>query len=92
MTIERRRVLYDGRVQGVGFRMTARRLASNYPISGFVRNLDDGRVELVVEGDLPDLTAYLDAIHREFGNMIRDITVERQTPGIEPLEGFSIRY
>jgi acylphosphatase len=92
MTIERRRVLYEGRVQGVGFRMTARRLASGRPISGSVRNLDDGRVELVIEGDSNDLAAYLDAIHREFGNMIRDITVERETPGSEPLAGFAIIY
>ena len=92
MTIERRRVLYEGRVQGVGFRMTARRLASSHPISGSVRNLHDGRVELVVEGDLPNLAAYLDAVHREFGNMIRDISVQRETPGSEPLEGFTILY
>jgi acylphosphatase len=92
MTIERRRVLYEGRVQGVGFRMTARRLASSHPISGSVRNLHDGRVELVVEGESPDLAAYLDAIHREFGNMIRDISVEREMPGNEPLEGFTIIY
>jgi acylphosphatase len=92
MTIERRRVLYEGRVQGVGFRMTARRLASSHPISGSVRNLPDGRVELVVEGDSADLTAYLDAIRREFGSMIRDITVETETPGTEALEGFSILY
>jgi acylphosphatase len=92
MTIERRRVLYEGRVQGVGFRMTVRRLASSHPISGTVRNLGDGRVELVIEGDSNDLAAYLDAIHREFGNMIRDITIETETPGSEPLAGFSIIY
>lgn len=92
MTIERRRVLYEGRVQGVGFRMTARRLASSHPVSGTVRNLPDGRVELVVEGDSAGLAAYLDAIRREFGDMIRDITVEREPPGGEPLSGFSIIY
>src|SRR6187455_864933 len=53
MPTERRRVWYEGRVQGVGFRYTARGLAGGFPVSGYVRNLDDGRVELVAEGDAP---------------------------------------
>ncbi|WP_435010034.1 acylphosphatase [Tundrisphaera lichenicola] len=92
MTIERRRVVYQGRVQGVGFRMTARRLASSHPISGSVRNLDDGRVELIIEGDAHHLGLYLGALQREFGDMIRDITVEQEEPEGEPLSGFSILY
>jgi acylphosphatase len=43
-------VLYTGQVQGVGFRYTARRIASRYPVTGYVRNLPDGQVQLVVEG------------------------------------------
>jgi acylphosphatase len=50
-----RRVLYSGRVQGVGFRYTARRIAQGYPISGYVKNLPDGRVELLAEGAPSDL-------------------------------------
>jgi acylphosphatase len=45
-----RRVLFSGHVQGVGFRYTARHIAQRHPVTGFVRNLPDGRVELVVEG------------------------------------------
>jgi acylphosphatase len=48
---ERRRILYAGRVQGVGFRWTAARVLADVAVTGYVRNLADGRVELVVEGD-----------------------------------------
>ena len=47
---ERREVYYSGHVQGVGFRYTAASLAASLDVSGFVRNLSDGRVQLVVEG------------------------------------------
>ena len=43
-------VTYRGRVQGVGFRYTARTVAAGYAVQGFVRNLPDGGVQLVVEG------------------------------------------
>ena len=84
--------MYTGRVQGVGFRMTSRRLSSAFPVSGYVRNLEDGRVELVVEGEPDALATYLHAVHREFGDMIRDIQEELEPPGDETLAGFTIRY
>ena len=62
MPSERLRALYTGRVQGVGFRDTAQRLAGRFAVSGFVRNLDDGRVELVAEGEPVEVNAFLDAI------------------------------
>ncbi len=92
MRIERRKVTYEGRVQGVGFRMTARRLSSAFPVSGYVRNQDDGRVELVVEGEPEVVTSYLQSIRREFGDMIRDIREEPEQAGVESLAGFTIRY
>jgi acylphosphatase len=92
MIIERRRVTYAGRVQGVGFRMTARRLSAGFPVSGYVRNQEDGRVELVVEGEPDVVASYLQAIHREFGNTILDIHEETEQAGGESLAGFTIRY
>jgi len=55
-------VLYSGRVQGVGFRYTVRQLARGYDVVGTVRNLSDGRVELVAEGAKAELDAFLEGI------------------------------
>jgi acylphosphatase len=55
-------VLYSGRVQGVGFRYTVRTLAAGYEVTGAVRNLADGRVELTVEGTKTELEAFRVAI------------------------------
>ncbi|MCE0497953.1 MAG: acylphosphatase [Methylacidiphilales bacterium] len=55
-------VFYSGRVQGVGFRVTARRLACGYNVVGAVRNVSDGRVELIAEGTRSELEAFLTGI------------------------------
>jgi len=91
MPIERRRVYYSGRVQGVGFRFTAERLAQRFRVAGFVRNLDDGRVELLAEGEAAEVAAFLDAVRREMDPYILDIQEERESPVDRPLRGFSIR-
>ncbi len=57
-----RRVFYEGRVQGVGFRYTAKTLAHGFDITGWVRNLADGRVELQAAGDKEEVEAFLAAI------------------------------
>ena len=56
-------VLYSGRVQGVGFRYTAKTVITGFEISGIVRNLSDGRVELVAEGAHAELESFRAAIH-----------------------------
>lgn len=48
--IKRTHAIVDGQVQGVGFRLSARSEAVRLGLSGFVRNLSDGRVEVEVEG------------------------------------------
>jgi acylphosphatase len=55
-------VCYSGRVQGVGFRVTVRRLACGYEVTGTVLNLPDGRVELIAEGSRAELEAFLAGI------------------------------
>jgi acylphosphatase len=62
-------------VQGVGFRYTARHLARGHPVGGYVRNLSDGRVEMVAEGESKDLDAVADAISRQMEGFIRGVTV-----------------
>ena len=62
---ERMTILYSGKVQGVGFRYTAKTVATGFEITGVIRNLPDGRVELIAEGGRTELadfrTAILDA-------------------------------
>lgn len=55
-------VLYSGRVQGVGFRYTAKSVAAGFEVTGTIRNLPDGRVELVCEGSRPELEAFRSAL------------------------------
>ena len=55
-------VFYEGSVQGVGFRWSIRHIAKGFDVTGWVRNLLDGRVELQVNGDEGELRAFLDAV------------------------------
>ncbi|HZN36826.1 MAG TPA: acylphosphatase [Pirellulaceae bacterium] len=52
-------VHYSGRVQGVGFRFNAQWIARGFVVTGFVRNLPDGRVQLVAEGEEKEVDRYL---------------------------------
>jgi len=52
-------VLYEGKVQGVGFRSSILSLAKGYEVTGWVRNLPDGRVELLACGDTTELEDFL---------------------------------
>ena len=84
-------VYYSGKVQGVGFRYTVRSLAVRSDVTGFVRNVPDGRVHLVVEGAADEVAAFLDAIKVEMAHYIVDVqeTVQPAT-GRFPL--FEIRH
>ena len=56
-------VFFSGRVQGVGFRYTAKTVATGFEITGTIKNLTDGRVELVAEGSHAELDAFRAALH-----------------------------
>ncbi len=89
--MERRTVLYRGLVQGVGFRYTARSIAARFAVAGYVRNLADGRVELVAEGAPAELDRFLAAISEAMGRYI-DVTEQVTSPSTEGLRGFEIRF
>ena len=55
-------VLFEGNVQGVGFRYSVKQIAKGFEVTGFVRNLRDGRVELQAAGDEEEMRAFLDAV------------------------------
>jgi len=79
MTISRH-VFYSGQVQGVGFRYTALRLAQCHAVAGTVRNLADGRVELVAEGEAAEVDRFLDALRRHMAAYIADVVAEDEPP------------
>lgn len=86
----RKRVIYHGRVQGVGFRATVYEIASNLPVSGFVRNLSDGTVEMIVDGSEDVVKSLMGTIDRRFPSNISrtdEATVSRG----EEFAGFQIR-
>jgi len=66
-------VWYSGRVQGVGFRFRTKQVSTGYEVTGTVRNLSDGRVELVAEGNEAELKEFQQAIRDSgLGSLIRD--------------------
>ena len=71
-----RRVLFSGRVQGVGFRWTVNRHARRYPVTGFVRNLHDGRVELVISGTVDSLDQLSADVTEHFADNITAVDSE----------------
>ncbi len=89
--MKRIRIIARGRVQGVGYRMFVRDAAVRYRVGGWVRNLDDGTVEAVLEGESGDVDTALEAIHARGSSIIRvdAISVIPEPPVGE--NGFSIR-
>jgi acylphosphatase len=88
--MERRRVRYGGRVQGVGFRATAQFLARQHPVTGWVRNEEDGGVLMEVQGEPGAIDALLRALReRMAGNILRE---DAAAGAIDPAEaGFEVR-
>jgi acylphosphatase len=86
-----RLVHYSGNVQGVGFRLTTLRIARNYDVTGYVKNLPDGRVELYVEGKDDEVKDFLESVHKRFKRYIEDVQVTEQVPAGQ-YSRFDIRH
>jgi acylphosphatase len=89
--MERREVLYRGHVQGVGFRYRCREIAARFSVVGYVRNLPDGRVELVVEGEPGELDRFLSDVASALEVHIRQADVVR-SPSSGQFAEFVIRH
>jgi len=87
----RREVLYRGHVQGVGFRYSTRSIAARYAVTGFVKNLADGRVQLVVEGSAVEVDALLDEIARSMSDHIHEVQ-QRRDAATGAFDRFEIAY
>ncbi|MHC4697465.1 MAG: acylphosphatase [Planctomycetota bacterium] len=87
--IVRRTVYFSGTVQGVNFRYTTRAVASRYKVTGYVRNLRDGRVELVAEGTGEELDQFQRAIADAMCGYIKD-TETADTNATDEFASFTI--
>lgn len=88
---QRKEVYYSGHVQGVGFRYLTQQIARDFDVTGFVKNLSDGRVKLVVEAEPTEMIRFLHEIGHRLGEYIRDEKVAELAPSGE-FTGFSIRH
>lgn len=71
-----RHVIFIGRVQGVGFRYTAHRIAHRHQLAGFVRNLPDGTVEMFAQGTARDIDDCIQDINEYFGDYLRETKIQ----------------
>lgn len=86
-----KKVIFEGRVQGVGFRYATKELARGYDVLGTVRNRDDGTVELVVAGEGEEVTEFLRDLKEDspVAHHIKDAREEEIAP-LPDLKGFTI--
>lgn len=75
-----RHIIFIGRVQGVGFRFTAHRMANRHQLNGFVRNLSNGSVEMLAQGAAEDIDDCIEDIKEYYPGHIREMNVEDVPP------------
>ena len=87
--LQHHEILFEGHVQGVGFRYTTDRIAQNYTVTGTVRNLSDGRGELMAQGPSDEVARFLEAVRTRFEGHIRQETASVK-PATDLCSTFSI--
>ncbi|MGA2774601.1 MAG: acylphosphatase [Candidatus Omnitrophota bacterium] len=88
---KRLHVFYSGNVQGVGFRFTVLAIAGDLGVCGWVKNLADGRVELVAESEERMLEAFFERIKKDFSPYIRGTDIE-WLPARSEFKDFGIEF
>ena len=84
-------VYYSGHVQGVGFRFTAVRIANRYKVTGYVRNMYEGLVEMVVEGSADKVGSFMNALDEAMKGHISDTEIrDQQYTG--SFDNFGVRF
>ena len=86
-----KKITFSGRVQGVGFRFTAHNTASRYGLSGYVRNLHNGSVEMLIQGSPDDIDSCLEDLKDEFKGYITQTEIEEIIPDTN-LTSFKITF
>ncbi len=90
--MKKMRAIVSGRVQGVGFRMYTRAQARQLGVYGYVRNLSNGNVEIVAEGEVEKVDALLEwAKSGSPSALVHNLTIEVLTDNVEKFRDFEIR-
>jgi acylphosphatase len=89
--MHRRTCYFSGRVQGVGFRYTVKNVALQYNVAGFVKNLPDGRVELVMEGPDPDMDRLVHDVSQRMDGYIKRVD-SVEDPATGEFQQFNIKH
>ena len=84
-------VIYKGRVQGVGFRWQVRNISKNFTCTGYVKNLLDGSVEFLAEGELKEVESFIENIDSKMKGYWTQKSEDKRE-GIPHFQDFSIRY
>ena len=84
-------IIFTGRVQGVGFRFTALDIANRCNLTGFVRNLPDGTVEMLAQGSANDINDCIQRIKEAFASYIREVKIE-EVPVNSQYKDFKITF
>jgi len=86
-----RHIIFTGRVQGVGFRFTALDIANRYRLTGLVRNLPDGTVEMLAQGTAQTIADCLRDLQETFAGYIKKVRIEEIPPDPQ-YEDFKITF
>jgi acylphosphatase len=89
--MQRRLCHFSGHVQGVGFRYTVQNVAMQHDVNGYVRNLPDGRVELVMEGPDPEMDRVFEEVKNRMDGYIRVVNTT-EMPATGEFQQFGIRH
>jgi acylphosphatase len=84
-------IYYTGKVQGIGFRYTLMDFAGNHKVCGWVKNLDDGRVEAIAEAEEEALNNFLQQVNQHFSGHIRDTHIE-WLPASGEFRDFEVKF
>ena len=84
-------ILYSGTVQGVGFRFTVQRYALNLDLTGWVKNISDGSVEIIINGPKANIEELCQSVEENFAANIRNKNIQYAEPSKEFID-FLITY
>ena len=86
-----RHIIFSGQVQGVGFRFTAFNMANRHQLTGFVRNLPDGTVEMLIQGTSGAIDDCIRDIKEYFSGYIRETKI-KEIPSNSQYKDFEITF